>query len=112
MSHYRWWGKLKALQKEGSIYAGYGRMVGIWQVGISFIKIKPCGIPSWCQGLRIVTAVVQVASMVRVLSLAWELPHAADVEKKKKKPYPHFISQSMGGEKICLKYPLILENND
>jgi len=40
------------------------------------------GVPLWHS---IVTSVAEVGAMVRVLSLAWEFPHAGGAAKKKKK---------------------------
>ena len=43
------------------------------------------GVPLWCNGLRsiVVTAVAHITAMVSVQSLAWELPHAVGMSKKK-----------------------------
>ena len=42
------------------------------------------GVPLWLSGLS-PQYTTQVAAVVRIQFLAWELPYIADVEKKKKK---------------------------
>ena len=63
---------------------------------ISHLKFS-CGVVSY--GSSVVTAAAQVAAVVQVQSLAWELPQAVDAAKKKKKERkkknPHLIQAEL-----------------
>ena len=68
----------------------YGVCIYIWCVHFYFLFKNFCiGVPLWCSSLRIqyFITVVQVAAVVQIWSLAWELPHARVQTKKKKKKF-------------------------
>ena len=54
-------------------------------------------VPRWLSGLRIsiATAVAQVVALAGVASLAWELTHASDMAKKKKRKKKDMIKKTL-----------------